>query len=149
MNAINDIELKWQLNGADIVINNADIGMDNSLGTAVIISLFTDRRALDSDTLPTGAGTDKRGWWGDTFNTRPIGSRLWLLSREKQLSEVLHRAKAYADEALVWLTADGHAKNVEVIATAPEKGFLLLTVMLTLFDGSVLPMPFKTRLTGV
>ncbi|WP_324606427.1 phage GP46 family protein [Xenorhabdus nematophila] len=72
---------------------------------------FTDRRALDSDELPAGAGTDRRGWWGDTFNTRSIGSRLWLLAREKQLSAVLHRAKAYADEALAWLIDDGHVKK--------------------------------------
>lgn len=55
MNAINDIKLQWQLDNADIVINQADIALDDSLCTAVIISLFTDRRALDSDVLPTGA----------------------------------------------------------------------------------------------
>ncbi|PHM49341.1 phage GP46 family protein [Xenorhabdus miraniensis] len=149
MNAIHDIALQWQLNGADIVIDNADIVLDDSLSTAVIISLFTDRRALDSDELPTGTGTDRRGWWGDTFNDRPIGSRLWLLAREKQLSAVLHRAKAYADEALVWLIDDGHVKKVDVTATAPASGVLLLTVTITLFNGSVLPMPFKTSLSRV
>lgn len=149
MNAINDIKLQWQLDNADIVINQADIALDDSLCTAVIISLFTDRRALDSDILPTGANSDKRGWWGDSFNTRPIGSRLWLLSREKQLSSVLHRAKNYATEALAWLTEDKHVKSVEVIATAPENSLLLLLVSLTLLDGSVLPLPFKTRLNGV
>ncbi|CDL81468.1 phage GP46 family protein [Xenorhabdus cabanillasii] len=79
MNAMNDIALQWQLNGADIVIDNADIALDNSLSTAVIISLFTDCLVLDSDELPTGTSTDRRSWWGDTFNSRPIGSRLWLL----------------------------------------------------------------------
>ncbi|CCW29966.1 putative bacteriophage protein [Xenorhabdus nematophila F1] len=149
MNAMNDIALQWQVNGADIVIDHADILLDNSLSTTVIISLFTDRRALDSDELPAGAGTDRRGWWGDTFNTRSIGSRLWLLAREKQLSAVLHRAKAYADEALAWLIDDGHVKKIDVTATAPQSGVLLLTVIMTLFDGSILPMSFKTALSRI
>lgn len=149
MNAISDIQLQWQLDNADIVIRNADIALDDSLTTAVIVSLFTDRRALASDVLPSGASTDKRGWWGDSFNTRPIGSRLWLLSREKQLSSVLHRAKSYAEEALAWLVEDELVNALTVTATAPETGCLLLSVSLTLPNGSVLPLPFKTQLNGV
>lgn len=149
MNAISDIQLQWQLDNADIVIRNADIALDDSLTTAVIVSLFTDRRALASDVLPSGASTDKRGWWGDSFNTRPIGSRLWLLSREKQLSSVLHRAKSYAEEALAWLVEDELVNALTVTATAPETGWLLLSVSLTLPNGSVLPLPFKTQLNGV
>lgn len=149
MNAISDIQLQWQLDNADIVIRNADIALDDSLTTAVIVSLFTDRRALASDVLPSGANTDKRGWWGDSFNTRPIGSRLWLLSREKQLSSVLHRAKSYAEEALAWLVEDELVNAVTVTATAPETGWLLLSVSLTQPNGSVLPLPFKTQLNGV
>lgn len=148
MNAISDIALKWQTNNADIVVKNADIALDNSVGTLVILSLFTDRRALASDVLPDG-GTDRRGWWGDTYNQNAIGSRLWLLSREKQMSSVLHRAKFYAEEALKWLADDNHVRQVVVSALSPADGFLLLNIQLTLPDGSVLPLEFKTFLSGV
>ncbi|ELB3891412.1 phage GP46 family protein [Morganella morganii] len=148
MNAICDIALKWQINNADIAVENADIALDNSPGTLVIISLFTDRRALDSDVLPDG-GTDWRGWWGDSYQKRPIGSRLWLLSREKQMSVVLRLAKFYAEEALEWMTEDGHIRSAVVSATSPADGFLLLNVQLTLPDGSVLPLEFKTFLSGI
>lgn len=148
MNAICDIALKWQINNADIAVENADIVLDNSVGTLVIISLFTDRRALDSDVLPDG-GTDRRGWWGDSYQQNLIGSRLWLLSREKQMSSVLHRAKFYAEEALAWMTEDGHIRGAVVSATSPADGFLLLNVQLTLPDGSVLPLEFKTFLSGI
>ncbi|MEQ5119490.1 phage GP46 family protein [Morganella morganii] len=148
MNAICDIALKWQVNNADIAVENADIALDNSVGTLVIISLFTDRRALDSDVLPDG-GTDRRGWWGDTYNQNQIGSRLWLLSREKQMSSVPTRAKYYAEEALVWLTEDKHIRSAVVSATAPADGLLLLNIQLTLPDGSVLPLEFKTFLSGI
>ena len=148
MNAISDIALKWQTNNADIVIENADIALDNSVGSLVILSLFTDRRALESDVIP-GGGTDRRGWWGDTWSQNPTGSRLWLLSREKQVSSVLRRAKSYAEEALAWLAEDGHVRQVEVSASSPADGFLLLNIQLTLPDGSLLPLAFKTFLSGV
>lgn len=148
MNAICDIALKWQINNADIAVENADIVLDNSVGTLVIISLFTDRRALDSDVLPDG-GTDRRGWWGDSYQKRSIGSRLWLLSREKQMSVVLRLAKFYAEEALEWMSEDGHIRSAVVSATSPADGFLLLNVQLTLPDGSVLPLEFKTFLSGI
>jgi len=61
-------------------------GLD-PLARAVIISLFTWRRANPDDVLP--AGDDRQGWFGDTFaevRGDRIGSRLWLLSRPEQRS---------------------------------------------------------------
>lgn len=144
-----DIALIWQTDSADIAVRNADILLDDSLSTAVIISLFTDRRALDSDELPAGPNTDKRGWWGDAFQSRPMGSRLWLLTREKQMASVLTRAKTYADEALAWLTDEQHVRRVQVIATAPQQGMLHLSITLTLPNGSTVPLSFNTTLNGI
>ncbi|EKN3738784.1 MULTISPECIES: phage GP46 family protein [Yersinia] len=144
-----DIALIWQTDSADIAVGNADILLDDSLSTAVIISLFTDRRALDSDVLPAGPNTDKRGWWGDAFQSRPMGSRLWLLSREKQMASVLTRAKTYAAEALSWLTDEQHVRHVQVIATAPRQGVLHLAITLTLPNGSTVPLSFNTNLNGI
>ena len=66
------------------------------LKSAVWMSLGTDRRAENDDVLPGGDG-DKRGWWGDSFRPRRIGSRLWLL-------------------ALAWLTEKKIAAAVRVRA---------------------------------
>ena len=70
---------------------------EEPLVRAVLISLFTWRRANADDDLP---GNDRMGWWGDSHppvdNDR-IGSRLWLLSRAKIVPETLARAKAYAE----------------------------------------------------
>lgn len=73
------------------------------LKSAVWMSLGTDRRAENDDVLPGGDG-DKRGWWGDSFRPRRIGSRLWLLERQKITADTLLRAEEYAAEALAWLT---------------------------------------------
>lgn len=103
---------------------------DSGLDTAVIISLFSDRRAEDGD-LPSGE--NRRGWWGDTYaeiESDKIGSRLWLLSREKQLPRVVARAEEYVNEALAWLIADGIANRVQVTATVIAQGVLGLDIQI-------------------
>ncbi|MCL9788257.1 phage GP46 family protein [Neisseria subflava] len=79
------------------------------------MSLGTDRRAENDDVLPGGDG-DKRGWWGDSFRPRRIGSRLWLLERQKITADSLLRAEEYAAEALAWLTEKKIAAAVRVRA---------------------------------
>lgn len=81
---------------------------------AVIISLFSWRRANPDDELPT---EDRFGWWGDTFATEQndrIGSRLWLLSRAKLTNDTLTKAEGYVREALQWLIDDNVAARIDV-----------------------------------
>jgi phage gp46-like protein len=115
---------------ADLAIAANDLVADDGLETAVLLSLFTDRRAGAGDVLPPGE-TDRRGWWGDAFPVVEgdlIGSRLWLLTREKQRSAVLPRVEEYAREALAWLVEDRVASKVEVVASFPRAGWLALDV---------------------
>lgn len=102
--------------GADYAIQSMLLTSDDGLDTAVILSLFTDRRAEADDTVP---GTDRRGWWADMFadgEGDKIGSRLWLLVREKLTNDTVNRVRAYCEEALAWLVRDGVAKEVTVTA---------------------------------
>lgn len=108
----------------------------NPLRRALVISLFTDARAQADDTLPGGPGSDPRGWWGDGLaDAQPLGSRLWLLSREKVIPETLRRVEDYAREALQWLVTDGYFTALEVTAErldAPEGGISAGWVGLTI-----------------
>ncbi|ASV34410.1 phage baseplate protein [Candidatus Hamiltonella defensa] len=52
----------------------------DDLDTAVFISLFTDQQARADDTYD---GDDRRGWWGDLGEDYCIGSRLWLIYRQR------------------------------------------------------------------
>jgi phage gp46-like protein len=68
----------------------ADGTLDDTqaLASAIIVALGTDRLAQPGDILPDPDETDRRGWWGDfdseeIWDGWPIGSRLWLLQREK------------------------------------------------------------------
>ena len=94
--------------------NQLDI--DDGLESAIIISLFTDRRAAADDVIPDGTA-NRRGWWADAYaaiDGDQIGSRLWLLFREKDTVEVVVRAREYVQEALAWLLDDGVASQVIV-----------------------------------
>lgn len=134
---MSDVGIIWKDIGGDIQLNGYDLAADDGLTTAVIISLFTDRRAEDDDPLPAGA--DRRGWWADAFPEMPndkIGSRLWLLYREKQTQSVVNRAREYAEEALQWLIDDGIAKAVIVTAEIVRSGVLGLSIQITKPDDS-------------
>lgn len=114
----------------DWAVRGPDLAAGRDLETAVLISLFTDRRAEPDDVIPDGSG-DPRGWWGDP----DLGSRLWLLERAKQTEDTRQRAQDYAQEALEWLVEDGVADEVTVVAEWQARGFLGLRVTIVEPDG--------------
>jgi phage gp46-like protein len=131
---MSDIALRWNAAAmaADVAIEGRDLAGEAGLETAVMLSLFTDRRAEPGDPLPAAA-TDRRGWWGDAVPVVPgdlLGSRLWLLAREKETPKALERAEEYARAALQWLLDDRVAERVEVEADIPKPGWLGLTVVI-------------------
>lgn len=135
---MSDLKLTWNGWGADATVEGHDLVFEDGMATAVILSLFLDARARADDALPDG-GTDRRGFWADTVPPAAerdrTGSRLWLLSREKTLPEVLRRAHDYAAEALRWLVDDDVASRVDVSAAMPRLGLLSLAVNITLVSG--------------
>ena len=113
---------------------------------AVIISLFTWRRARPDDDLP---GDLRMGWWGDSVPEIPndrIGSRLWLLSRAKLTAETVARAREYAEEALAWLVEDGVAARVTVESERIGLSTLGLACRIYRSDGSA---PLDIRFSDV
>lgn len=117
----------------------ADLASESGLRTAVLISLFTDRRARTDDVIPDGTA-DRRGAWSDHYLEHPNdseGSRLWLLAREKELPHVLSRAREYALEALQWLIDDGVARAVSAQAEWVRRSVLGIRVTITRADGTL------------
>lgn len=136
--------------GIDLSIEANDFKPDDGLRTAVLISVFANRRALDSDVLPAG-GDDRRGWWGDAVPVEPsrdgrpdlTGSRLWLLSREKQTAQVLTRARQYVREALAWMIEDKVAQSIEVEAAFSRIGALGIAVAIQKPDQTLVKFKFN------
>jgi phage gp46-like protein len=149
-----DISTFWRPDEArgDWALAGADLARDSDLATAVIISLFTDRRADVDDVIPDGSG-DRRGWWADAFRARPIGSKLWLLERAKKTEATRLAALDYVEQALAWLVEDGVAADVAVdvqwqAGRAPQ-GFLGVTVAITRPDARVVAFNYAWAWQGV
>lgn len=143
--AAGDIAITWDQFLSDVGLDGPDLATDRGLRTAVIVSLFSDARANADDPLP-GANDDRRGWWGDAWpeiEGDRIGSRLWLLSREKQTTAALARVREYALEALQWLIDDGIARAIDVQAEWVAPGVLGVQVACIKPDGSELNFRFQ------
>lgn len=115
-------DLRIRFNGleltGDMTIMPPGLEEDDGLETAVIISLFTDRRAPVDAQLPDDSA-DRRGWWGDAYGDDPTdetGSLIWLLSRSKQTASVVQQVTDYSKAALAWMVSDGVVEKVEVFA---------------------------------
>lgn len=128
-----DIALLYRKNRpvkADIELLGADLLTGRDLETAVIISLFSDRRAHLDDVIESD---DRKGFWGDLFTVDTgykIGSRLWLLFREKETPAVLARAREYTEEALQWLIDDRVVDRLTIEVEFVQRGILGIKVEL-------------------
>ena len=140
---------------ADLIMSGGLLKDDGTPETGVIISLFTDRRAEPDDELPVGQD-DRRGWWGDALPPATadaaagdrIGSRLWLLKREKQTQEALNRARGYIEEALAWTIADGVFASLDVTVEWAADGVLAFVVAAQFPAGGEYRRQFISKLLG-
>jgi phage gp46-like protein len=111
-------------------IGEADLDDDDGvllrgdpLVTSYFVSLFTRRQVIaDATQLPSVPN----GWWADSIQEQPLGSRLWTLRNAKISQETLVLMELFSDEALAWWLTDGVA--VAVTNAASRTG--LTTVQL-------------------
>ena len=109
--------------------------LEASLIRAVVISLFTWRRAAPDDAVDDD---ERFGWWGDSFPSVAddrIGSRLWLLRRVKLTRQTQGDAEFYARQALQWLIDDGHVSAIDIRTERLDAQRLNLRTVLTLASG--------------
>lgn len=117
----------------DIRFLDGDVAPDSGLETAVLISLFSDSRAVEDMIPAIDRDGDLRGYWGDVRPAVPgdeTGSLLWVIKRAKQLSKTLTDAREYAQRSLKWLVEDGVAESVTVNTSYPDRGWMLLEVII-------------------
>lgn len=107
---------------------------DESLETAVLLSIFTDAPATAAE-MAAAKADEQRGWWAaaDSIRgqTRVYGSKLWLLRRGKTVLATLRLAEQYCVEALAWLVESKIAAKVEVLATRPRLGAIAIELKIT------------------
>lgn len=98
----------------DPSIRNGDLALGEDLESAVIISLFTWGRCQADETEENAS---RYGWWGDKIETDSVdgmGSKLYLLKRQKITEETIQKAREYIEQALKWLLSDDVAEEVTV-----------------------------------
>ena len=116
--------------------------MNDGLSRAVVISLFTWRRA---DTGDVYDGSNKYGWWGDTYPVEQgdkIGSKLWQLLRRKLTDDVIAEVEEVSRDSLQWMIDDGICSNVDVFVERSEINRVNISVVLTV-DGKQTSYKFK------
>lgn len=133
-----DIRIVWSndLTLGDWSLAEGDLETGQDLETACLVSIFTDRLA-ETDYAPTDGTTDRRGWWGDLYSDRPLGSRIWELERAKKNRGTLGLAQRYALDAMQWLIDDGVATDVLVNTQWVTPTMLGIAIAITKPNGTV------------
>ncbi|TCR60932.1 phage GP46 family protein [Bosea sp. BK604] len=122
-----------------------ELDTTQELATAATVALGTDRLALPADVLPDPNDSDRRGWWGDLdaeviHDGWPIGTRLWLMSRDKitgpeaRQGSTIARAEEFVREALQPFVDRQIATSVEVRAERTDTG--RIDVLATFYRGA-------------
>ena len=126
---------------ADVVLNSTGDGLDaerdHGFETAVLLSLYTDRR-VEASEVPKGAS--RGGWWGATFPKRAgdiEGSRYWLLFAYGGVAsdENRRRSEEYSTEALAWLIEDGLAAEISPTAAVIASDLIGVSIRFLLTTG--------------
>lgn len=117
-----DLALRWNPDRgcADLALNELgdDLAAGGDIENGVLLSVFLNRRADPTDTLPVDGG-DRGGWWGDQFlepRGDRIGSKRWLLGRSAARPDVARQLEQYDREALAWMVEDRVAASADVAA---------------------------------
>ena len=93
----------------DIDFNSVgDFEQENGLETAILMSLFLDDRADESE-VPQA--TKRGGYWGYEVNNMKF-SKLWLVNG-RRTTDKLNQAIEYANSCLQWLIDESYATDVQ------------------------------------
>jgi phage gp46-like protein len=106
----------------DISFTKGDFTLTNGLDTALLMSVFGEKRA-DVSEVPTPEL--QRGWWGNLFNdvlNYEYGSKLWLLDQARATQEKINDGVAYLQEGLNWLKEDNYVDQIFVDGDSLKNG---------------------------
>lgn len=130
---MSDILLEKSGQFFDFSIENGDFKLTKGLDTALIMSLFIDKRATQGQVSDPAR---RRGNLIDELNEDQdyqLGSTLWLSDQARANQETLNRDIASANDALSWLILDGIAQNIQVTG-ASTNGTESIDVKIQRFD---------------
>ncbi|MBL9102171.1 MAG: phage GP46 family protein [Myxococcales bacterium] len=122
------------------------LATDRGLVSVVALCLFTNAEATAKE-IETAGLDAQEGWWAEADGVRDpsrprMGSKLWLLKREKTIAATLRRGEDYARNALRWLVDVKIAAEITVRMTVLRPGGFVGLEVTIVRPEKALP-PFK------
>ncbi|RKZ80979.1 MAG: hypothetical protein DRQ35_01185 [Gammaproteobacteria bacterium] len=111
----------------DITWNNSgDIDTDETLDTAILMSLFEEARATSSE-IP--ASEQRRGWIGnETTPSFEQGSKAWEFEQERITGSILAELGVVINNSLSKLVEEGIAVSVSVLTPYLRNGTVIVPI---------------------
>lgn len=128
-----DLKLEQSKGYVDISFKDGQIEPTEGFDTAIAVSLFSDRRASESEQPDP---LKRRGWIGDIGELDQIGSKLWFLEQSRITSSTLNKAIDYTQKCLAWFVEDSLAKKIDVRGRL-EPNTILVFVTITTPDNKI------------
>lgn len=128
----------------DLVIEDGDFKLTEGFESALLVSLFSDRRAY-LDEVPDPE--KRRGWIGDLVAETPgdkIGSGLWFYEQSRLSVDDENGVRDEAEKSLDWAITDSWITLAQAqTAKTASKRSLKLNITLTMLDGGVSSYAFE------
>jgi phage gp46-like protein len=125
----------------DISFENGDFKSTEGLDTSIIMSIFIDKRASESQIAEPSL---RRGWHGNELNDDPtyeIGSTLYLSEQSRLNQETLNRDIASINEGNLHFIEDNIAKNINVTGEVLQNSEQI-NIQYIRFDDTILNKQF-------
>jgi len=142
-----DILLTNEKGYYDFGIKNGEFITTRGFETALILSLFSDRRADISEVSPVDL---RRGWWGNLILREilneplyELGSKIWLTFQSNSEQTTLNFIKRYIEEALIWLVEKQYAKSIFIIVTKKTNEEVFAKIDITLSNNLLITSVFE------
>jgi phage gp46-like protein len=94
------------------IANNGDIKSEDFFDSAILISLFAESRANESEVFQSHM---RRGWIGNESTPNfEIGSKIWIYEQARLTRSVLNGITAAARQSLQWLIDDNYVLSIDI-----------------------------------
>ncbi len=120
------VQLAPYVGDGEAFTGSGDIVSSDFFDTAILVSLFAEKRANESEVLEPLL---RRGWIGNEVTPGfEIGSKIWLYEQSRLTNSVLNSITNAAKQALQWLVDDGFAVSIDDVEAIVTKTGINLTV---------------------
>lgn len=119
----------------DLAIKDNDFLVIDGFDTAILASLFTDKRAPDFSVPDENL---RRGSVADILTAdigRALGSTLWLYDQSRITQDILNQIKVAADDCFLWMLEDNIARRVVTEVIQDDIRRIVVNINITSLTG--------------